>query len=245
MDDERRYSEDEVRRILELATRAEASARPDTPAAGGLTLADLREIAGEVGIPAPLVTRAAKELDRRDPGTTTGGALAAPPGARLHPRVLGLPLGAEHEVRLPRNPTDEEWGSLVLDLRRTFAAGGRAESVGSVREWRNGNLHVAVAPEGDGARMTMGTQKGSFRQMAVASSFLLTFAVVLLVVMVLTGEIAEAGAIGAPAILGGIGLGLLGVNAVALPSWAGRRARQFEEIGERALALTEGDPPGL
>lgn len=244
MDDERRYDEDEVRRILDLATRAEASAPPTTAAAGGLTLADLQEIAGEVGIPAPLVTRAAAELDRQGPATTPGGVLASP-GARPNPRILGLPLGVEHEVRLPRSPTDEEWGRLVLDLRRTFAAAGRSDSMGSIREWRNGNLHVAVAPEGDGARLTMGTLKGSFRQMAVASSFFLTFAVVLLVVMVLTGEIAEAGAIVVPAVLGGIGLGLLGVNAAGLPPWAGRRARQFEEIGERALVLTEGDPAGL
>lgn len=244
MDDERRYDEDEVRRILDLATRAEATARPTTAATGGLTLQDLQEIAGEVGIPAPLVTRAAAELDRHAPATTPGGALAAR-GARATPRILGLPLGVEHEVRLPRSLTDEEWGGLVLDLRKTFAAAGRADSMGSIREWRNGNLHVAVAPDGEGARLTMGTQKGSFRQMAVGASFLLTFAVVLLVVMILTGEVAEAGAIVAPAILGGIGLGLLGVNAAGLPPWAHKRARQFEEIGERALALTEGDPPDL
>lgn len=244
MDDERRYDEDEVRRILDLATRAEASARPTTAAAGGLTLADLQEIAGEVGIPAPLVARAAAELDRQGPAAAPGAALAAPGGPRPHPRVLGLPMGVEHEVRLPRNLTDEEWGGLVLDLRRTFAAAGRADSMGSVREWRNGNLHVAVVPDGEEARLTMGTQKGSFRQMAVGGSFLLTFAVVLLVVMVLTGEM-EAGAIVAPAVLGSIGLALLGVNAAGLPPWAHRRARQFEEIGERARALTEGDAPGL
>lgn len=240
MDEDRRYDEDEVRRILDLATRAEVTARPTAAAGGGLTLADLQEIAGEVGIPAPLVSRAAAELERQDRGTSARAALSGP-GARPL-RILGLPLGVEHEVHLPRNLTDEEWGGLVLDLRRTFAAAGRTDGMGPIREWRNGNLYVAVAPEGEGARLTMGTQKGSFRQIAVGASFLLTFAVVLLVVMILTGEIAESGAIVAPAVLGGIGLGLLGVNAAGLPSWAGRRARQFREIEERALALTGVDP---
>jgi hypothetical protein len=89
----------------------------------------------------------------------------------------------------------------------------------------------------------MGTRKGDARPVAAASAFLLTFATVLLVVMVLTGEIAEAGAVVTPAVLGSVGLGLLGANALRLPPWARTRALQMEEISARALQLTSRAGP--
>lgn len=241
MSDERQYDEGEVRQIFDAATRAEASAGPSLPGRDeGMTLSELHAIGSEVGIPAALISEAAAGLDRR-PSGGPGGSVDLHGGARFRPRVLGVPLGVEHEVGLSRDLTEDEWARLVVDLRRTFAAKGRVEAVGPLREWRNGNLYVAVTPDDDGAVLSMGTFDGRTRAFGTTSAMLLTIAVALAVVMVITGEVAEAGAFFAPAFLAALGLGFLGANAVRLPGWARTRARQLEEIGERMAALTSGD----
>ena len=236
MDDHRRYDEDEVRRIFDAATDAEATGRTAVPA-DGFTLAELQEIGAEVGISRELVTRAAQAL--------AGGGEPGPPGAvgvavagetAFH-RVLGFPLGLERAVHLPRMLTDEEWAQIVMDARRRFGAPGRVDGAGSLREWRNGNLHISLAPSGEGAVLSMGTRKGNAGPLAGVAGFFLAFATVLLVVMVLTGEIAAAGAIVAPAIIGSMALGALGVNLLGLPPWARRRAAQLEDIGALAQEL--------
>jgi hypothetical protein len=245
MNDERRYDEDEVRRIFDTATEAEATGRALVPARDGLTLAEVQEIGSEVGIPPELISRAAEALEVPATGgwtRTTGSGLPAEAGAAYR-RVFGFPLGVEREVHLPRSLTDDEWSRLVMDVRRLFSARGHVESVGPLREWRNGNLYVTVGPTHEGAVLSMGTRKGDARPLAALSAFLLTFATVLLVVMVLTGEIAAAGAIVTPAILGSVGLGLLGANALRLPPWARTRALQMEEVAARALQLTSRAGP--
>ncbi len=247
MNDERRYDEDEVRRIFALATDEEASggvepgsrAEPGTSTGQGMTLAELEDIGQEVGIPSGLVARAARALDAPEGGQVgpvRGRGPLEPAGAEFQ-RIVGLPVGVEHQVRLDRNLTDDEWAQLVMDVRRRFGAPGRLESAGAMREWRNGNLHVSLVPSGEGAVLSMGTRKGNAGPFAGIAGFFLTFATVLLVVMVLTGEIAEAGAIMAPAIIGAMALGALGVNVLGLPPWARRRAAQMEGIGELAQEL--------
>jgi hypothetical protein len=254
MNDERRYDEDEVRRIFTLATDEEASgaaepglpAEPSTSTGRGMTLAELEEIGQEVGIAPALVARAARALDAPAEGQVRpargAGALQST-GVELQ-RIMGLPVGVEHQVHLERNLTDDEWAQLVMDVRRRFGAPGRLESAGAFREWRNGNLHVSLAASGDGAVLSMGTRKGNAGPLAGVAGFFLTFATVLLVVMVLTGEIAEAGAIVAPAIIGSMALGALGVNVLRLPPWARRRAAQMEGIGELAQELAARPPAG-
>lgn len=242
MDDERRYDEDEVERIFREAAQAETSVRPHHAARDGLTLPELQAIGAEAGIPAELVSEAAAALDR---GTLTssGGSLDVA-RTRFAPAVLGIPLGVAREEQLPRTLTEEEWGRLVMDLRRTFSARGHVDVAGEVREWRNGNLFVGMAPAEGGARLIMGTRKGDATPVAGASLFFLLFAATLFIAMVLSGEIAEAGAIVTPVILGALGLGGLAVNAARLPVWARTRAAQFEEVVDRARALTAGEVAG-
>lgn len=224
MNDERRYDDAEVDRIFQLAAEApEAEHRRMDSSAGasGMTLRELQEIGEEVGISRRLVARAASALD------TSGG-----PARRR--RTLGLPLGVERSAELARPLTDLEWERLVALLRRTFRARGNVEIIGRVRHWSNGNLQVSVEPTASGYELRLQTHKGSLRPvLAMASSFVL-MAVVLMVLGVLTGEVDMLVAM----ILAVTGVGVGAANLGALPSWAGRRARQMDEIAEAVMDWT-------
>lgn len=58
----RRYGEKEIGRILKRATEIQ-HAEPTAPAASGMTLAELEEIAAEAGIDPRYLRKAARELD--------------------------------------------------------------------------------------------------------------------------------------------------------------------------------------
>ena len=64
MNDERRYTEDEVSKILDLAAEAESVRGAGPGGSTGLTLRELHEIGQEVGISEEIITRAATSLDR-------------------------------------------------------------------------------------------------------------------------------------------------------------------------------------
>lgn len=69
MTDDRRYSEDEIRRIFDEASRVQEEERGRLPAEGGMTLEEIRRIGAEVGIRPDSVERAALRLR-----TTKGSA---------------------------------------------------------------------------------------------------------------------------------------------------------------------------
>ena len=121
MDSERRYTEDEVRKILDLATEVESERGPEAGGSTGLTLREIHEIGKEVGISGEVITRAATSLDRPEP-------------TRLATQTfLGQKIGVGRTVDLPRPLTDHEWDLLVSDLRETFEANGRIRNEGSFR----------------------------------------------------------------------------------------------------------------
>lgn len=231
MSDERRYTEDEIREIFGLAAddRARLPTRSGSGRTDGLTLAELEEIGREVGLAPDRVRAAATLVDGRGAALREG-------------TYLGLPISVGRNVPLPRPLTDTEWEVLVGELRETFGARGRVASQGGLREWVNGNLHAFQETTEDGYRFRMQTTKGTARQATVVGSIMLAFAVILLLVLVLTGN--TAGELAGPLFLGGIGLAALGSNALVLPRWAARREEQMEYIANRARALagSEADP---
>ena len=228
--DDRRYTEAQIREIFGLAAddRVLLPTRPTAGATDGLTLAELQEIGREVGLD-PERIRAAASLVRGRGGALREGT------------YLGLPISVGRNVELPRPLTDTEWEVLVGELRETFGARGRVASQGGLREWVNGNLHAFQETTEDGYRFRMQTTKGTARQATVIGTVLLGMAVVLLLVMVLTGNV--AGELFAPLFLGATGLAALGSNAVVLPRWAARREEQMEYIAARARELTAPHPP--
>ena len=221
---ERRYKEEEVRKIFGLAARGSSSDRRTISSADGLTLAEIQGIGREVGLEPAAVAHAAAEFD------------AQTLRARRR-KSLGMPIEVGRVVPLPRALTDHEWEQLVTELRATFGARGTIRSEGNLREWFNGNLHACVEPAEGGYRLRMGTLKSDARGVnAMGATGILTSAIV-------AGSLAVSGALGeaifVPVIFSAFGIGAFIANMVRLPRWAQQREQQMEYIAKRIAAIVK------
>jgi hypothetical protein len=218
----RRYEDDEVREIFDLATTGGTSDRSLPAESGGLTLDELQHIGREAGIDPARVAQAAAKLDAR----------GKPAPVR---RSFGLPVGVSRVVDLPRAPTDREWEQLISEFRTTFGAKGRASSSGGLREWSQGNLHICVEPTERGEQLRLSTLKDD----GIALNGLGT--VMGVMSMLMGAVVAAAGKPGKALVLigmfGGMSLVAFGANVFRLPRWARERERQMEAIAEHAVKL--------
>lgn len=221
---ERRYKEEEVRKIFSLATKGHLTAdKAAPPAVQGLTLAEIQSIGSEVGIAPELVARAAAELDVRGRPTR---------------KSLGMPIEVGHVVALRRNLTDREWAQLVAEMRRVFRASGHVSEHGELRQWSNGNLHVALEPVGQGYRLRMSTLKGDAQGINALGVMGVLAAAAAGTALGLSGEVGDA--ILVSSVFGGGGLGALLSNLLRLPRWKTERERQFEDLAAKVKAMTAG-----
>ncbi|NNF28565.1 MAG: hypothetical protein HKN73_15170 [Gemmatimonadetes bacterium] len=229
MIDERRYDDTEVEEIFRRAAETrEGSLRQPTSTAGGLTLGELQEIGEEVGFSKEVVARAAASVGMA-PATATKA------------RALGMPVGVDHTVALPRPLVDEEWERLVARLRDTFKARGQVEVMGRLRQWSNGNLRVSVEPTESGYQLRLHTHKGDVRPLVGGGLAMLVLAFVLVAFSLMTGR--EVDLMGM-AMLVMVGSGMAGATLIQLPGWAEKRSRQMEEIAATVTAWTALPPPG-
>lgn len=244
---ERRYDEDEIREILTRAT--ELAAEPGdgsgppvlteesrSPSAHGLTLAELEDVGGEVGIPPARIAEAAAALDRS----------GSPPPARTH---FGIPIRAAHTVTLSRMLTEAEWDRFVVRLRDTFQATGQVRTEGSLRTWSNGNLRVLLEPLAEGARLRFQSVYGTSKQLgegavalAGSGAFLAAF---LGILMPLTDKPVPVAFISAMflGMLGG-GAAMWRIGKAKARRWLPTREEQFRRLGDevRRLAAEEARP---
>ncbi|NNF25730.1 MAG: hypothetical protein HKN73_00720 [Gemmatimonadetes bacterium] len=191
-----------------------------------MTLAQLQDIAGEVGIPQSRIAAAAQSV--------TGV-----PAARPVPRTFGHPRRVEHVVALPRAPTDDEWERMVVDLREVFDAKGELDGQGNLRTWSHRHLHVHVEPDGDGYRIRLDDANPDVQGMVAAGISCLA-AAALFGVLLLTRDVSGNG----PAVISTFaglmaagGAGLLVHARRSLPRWAHERLSQFAGFGGRTKAL--------
>jgi hypothetical protein len=215
MDEERRYSDEEVEEIFREAFSPEAQKR-GLPSRRGLTLAELQTIGSEVGVAPQRIAEAAARLEQQ-------------PGVLPRKTVLGVPVSVGRVVDLPRAPSDREWGILVGELREIFDAQGRESSGPGVWSWNNGNLHVVVEPTEAGYRLRTGTRKGNAGSIFGMGIFFLLFALFFLV-----GD--EASAVTA-LMFGVMGVGAISYNAIRLPLWARERGEQMDYIADRVVGM--------
>ena len=237
---ERRYSDDEVRRIFDRAARTDSGAvGSGGSAATGLTLTELQEIGSEAGLSPDAVARAAASLSPSDPSGASG--------VQRIP-VLGIPLGLNQRVPLGRTVDEAEWGWLVMHLRETFSARGHTESSGGFREWWNGNLRVALEPAEGGDVLHMSTRKSGVREANILGVVFLGMAAFLTVVMGLKGQLVEPDKVAVGVMMALGGLGAIAGNTLRLPGWFNRRKAQFESVARTMLSRgdakqSEGDQP--
>lgn len=223
---DRRYSDEEVRRILALAAEAEtaAAAESDRP----WTLREVEQIAAEAGLAPQSVAAAAVALE--NPASSPEPA-----------RYFGLPVAVSRAVPLARHLSDEDWEHLVAQLRDTFAAEGRVRVSGARREWRVGNLRVTHEPAGNGALLRLRTRKGDARAfLGLGVLLLLTAVAAILIATAGAGDVhsgADARRLTAAWLLGLAGVLMVLVGALRLPAWARVRSRQFEALAAFARRI--------
>ena len=224
---ERRYGEEEVSAIYERAAEAQQSARRQLPAGEGMSLAQLRDIGRDVGIPPELVDQAARTMDQQ-----------GRPAART---FLGMPIGVGRTIDLGRKLSDEEWERLVVDLRETFDARGRVRYDGPFREWTNGNLQALLEPTATGQRLRLRTTMGAARGMMTVGLGTLGVTAAVLIVSAAGGHFADALAQASGLLVAG--LGMFGLGAIRLPGWARLRRRQMEGVAARLALSGDAEPP--
>jgi len=222
---ERRYSDEDVHRILARAAESEAALHAE-PADRSWTLSAIQRVGAEAGLGAGAIAAAAAALDRESGGTAGG-------------RYLGLPIAVTRAVPLDRPFGDDDWRRLVARLRETFEVHGREQVVDGRREWWNGNLRITHEPIGDGALLELRTRKGDARPL-MRFGTALTLAAVAVAAFMLLAPGGEPKEMAAPTLFGALGLPTLLFGAVRLPAWAGLRARQFEALASFARGLTDG-----
>lgn len=223
MSEERRFTDGEIAEILERATSeatSEMEDRPSLPAGEGLTLTDLKDIGKEVGIHPDRIADAARALDHRDETVSVE-------------RYLGATRAVSRMVQINRALTEHEWAGLVADLRRTFNAKGTVEGHGVLRSWSNGNLLVAVEPQGTGYAVRMSTRKGNVTQFTLMGGM---FAV-MGVAIAIGALVGSDDSLARGALFAAFGLGQIVWVRARLPGWAELRAEQMEGLAQRIPLL--------
>jgi hypothetical protein len=229
MTGERRYRDDEIRRIFELASSEVEGAERSASSLNALTLGQLQEIGREVGIAPERIAQAARSLDS-----------VATVEYRRWP--FGIPIAVRRTATLPRSPTPREWDVIVSTLRETFEASGRVVVSNGIFEWRNGNLHVFIEPVAAGYRLRMGTRKGSAVALSTAGLLGLGWSLAAFIGLALSGDLAQGFL--APTLLTLIGAGSLGSAVLRLPAWARTRDQQMEGVAQQVRSLLADEPVG-
>jgi hypothetical protein len=120
----RRYGEDEIGELLRRATELQRDeASPNLPS-GGLSLQEIEEIAGEVGIDPRYLRQAARELDTV---VDTGGIGSTLAGA---PVMLVLERTLEGEL------AEEGFERLLIEIQRNTSEHGQPSLLGRTLTWK-------------------------------------------------------------------------------------------------------------
>jgi hypothetical protein len=229
MTEQRKYRDDEVKQIFEVAARRGPAGEPRALARDeGLTLDEIQSIGAEAGIEPTAIAQAAAALD-------------APPIMVARRTVLGAPVAVGRMVQLPRALTDAEWEQLVVELRATFGARGRVAVQGNLREWWNGNLHACIEPGERGAyRLRLGSVKGNARPLTTLGVVGTGTAAIAFATMIFPG--ADMSMV-APSLIGAAGVAAILSNLVRLPRWARTREQQMDYIAAKVLSIVQTTPP--
>lgn len=227
MNDERRYSQAELRAIFERAAeRQEAASRAESASGGQLTLAELQEIGAASGIDPAHVAAAAAEL-------ASWKRASAPSQQTRWPRQ------ALAERVVPGPVSDDAWEAMVSELRRSLGKPGIAGQVGRTREWTtmsSGGRHpdvpisVTLQPEGDQTRLTIMQSWQEYTRVPLIIGTVFSF-----MALLLGGVLAfnEPAALFMPVIFASVALLIFGAGPAGLRAMARRQEAKFEHILDR------------
>lgn len=147
MPNKRLYSDKEISAVLKRA--AELQRGQGSSDTSGLSLAELEQIAADVGIDPDFVKTAALELeeDRTDTG--------------FH--LWGGPTAIELERIVEGEMSEARWEEVVAEIRRVYAVAGETGRVGRILEWVHRDqtgerVHLTVTPQGGQTRIRLFTR---------------------------------------------------------------------------------------
>lgn len=229
---ERRYTDEEVRRLLEDATEGSdvwsPSAAAGLPCPGpedGPTLAELQDIGREVGIDPAALERAAARLDATGPVRVTserGGPFSRVVAGEL---IITRPLG-DPEIRF-----------LLLEVERALERRGTIRMTEGVGEWRDPERSTSVrVGRGEGStvvEVTMDPSADLVRDSALLGGF------GLLGLTVVGMAAAPALLVAAPLAVGAT-VGLIRLHAVGRGAADRERTRSLLEHLREVLRLSRG-----
>lgn len=119
------FTDDEMAQIVGRAAALQDDG--EAPSAAH-TLADVQEVAAQVGIPPELVARAAADLPRRPAPSALSQVLFGPSASRVAIGVLDGPVPAS------------SYAGILAAARGATGQIGRASEIGHSLEWRTGSL---------------------------------------------------------------------------------------------------------
>ncbi|MEO8451093.1 MAG: serine/threonine-protein kinase [Gemmatimonadota bacterium] len=131
-----KYAESRVREIVRRAAELEATTPTE---AGALSLGGIQQLAAQVGIPPAHVQAAASEV-ARSPGSSSSASVVKPN------RFLGAPARIIVERMVEGETSEEDYPTLVDEIRMTIGSVGQTSTLGRSLAWRT------VNPPGQGSR---------------------------------------------------------------------------------------------
>ena len=229
MPGERLYTEKEISKILEKA--GEKQANQGAQETHGLTLAELKQIAADVGLDPALVASVASELD-------------ASPARSSWFSQLGVPTKINVERIIPGKVSEDDWPEIVRLLEESLGIIGASGQIGKSLEWTHTSkfvqYRVSFHPVKDGTKVRV---FGNLTRQALALTLPLTL------FFALQGFLIPfASGFGAPGSLGvGLVAGMLVYMLIRFGFTSSVRRREntinrtISRI-ERVVNLTEEEP---
>lgn len=217
---ERHFNEQEIAAILK---RAAADHEPMRTHGRGLTLAELQQVGREAGISAESITRAAASIGHMAPNS--------PPPTT----TLGVPVSVARTLELGGSFSGEDWDRLVADLQETFHAPGEVRRVGSLREWRHGNLVAHVEATQSGYRLRIHRVYELARSGLIGGAVLLAMGLFFVLLVAAKEGDADLAKLLFTSMFGLVGLGSIGVSAYKVRQWRSRTEQKMETIVNRTF----------
>jgi len=220
MSTQRRFTEKEIARIFEKATRAQNAANDESHSNEGLSLEELKQIGASTGIDADYIVQAIAELNEEARGLSIQ-------------KHMGVPYALSRSVKLPDTFSEKDWERLVVDLRRTFKTRGTIKQDGSFREWSHGYTHAYVEPSENGYELRIEIKNGNTKGLLYSGILYVFLAIVMFITL---SSKADSGDM-VPSVLSGI-LAVGGIGSFLYPmifgsGWARKKEQQIEGICER------------
>jgi hypothetical protein len=209
----RKYTEKETSAILRRATELQAQEEGTSPA-GGMSLEQLQLAAGELGIKPHLISRAAADI--------ASGTTGRPYSFWRVPTTLRM------ESVVPHRISEDNWPTVLNNMRRVSGRVGDSVMVGKSFEWTSSSpdtLHVSVTPQGEQSRVSVASRYGEWALVF----YLLPLIPAFIACMVVTHATSFSGPVDTAVILGIIA-SILSLGHLGFLNLANARRKTAEEL---------------